>query len=251
MSEQSEQKIALVTGGARGIGEAICRILSASGHKVVVSDIAAAGAKQLAKEIDGYGIEMDVTKAESVDAAIAEINQKVGTPWLVVNNAGWDDLMPFLHTDEAFQKKVMDINLHGPIRVCRATLPGMVTLGSGRIVNIASDAGRIGSAMEAIYSGAKGGLITFTRTLAREFARNQITANNICPGITDTPLIGEITANNEFAAKGIANIKSSVPLGRMGTPNDIAHATAFLASDQAGYITGQTLSVSGGVSMAG
>ena len=247
----TKQKIALVTGGARGIGEAICRVLAEAGYKVIVSDVVTDSAKKLAQEIDGYGIEMDVTKAASVDAAVAEINDKVGTPWLVVNNAGWDNLMPFLHTDEAFQKKIIDINLHGPIRVCRATLPGMKTLGSGRIVNIASDAGRLGAAMEAIYSGAKGGLITFTKTLAREFARNQITANNVCPGLTDTPLIGEITANNELALKGIAAIKQSVPLGRMGTPHDIAHATAFLASEQAAYITGQTLSVSGGVTMAG
>lgn len=247
----SEQNIALVTGGARGIGEAICRVLAESGYKVVVSDVVADGAKKLADEIDGYGIGMDVTRAESVEDAVAEINKKVGIPWLVVNNAGWDNLMPFLDTDEAFQKKIVDINLHGPIRICRATLPGMKTLGSGRVVNIASDAGRIGAAMEAIYSGAKGGLITFTRTIAREFARNQITANNICPGLTDTPLIGEMTANNEFALKGIAAITQSVPLGRMGTPYDIAHAAAFLASEQAGYITGQTLSVSGGISMAG
>ncbi|MBQ0799299.1 MAG: SDR family oxidoreductase [Porticoccaceae bacterium] len=247
----SEQKIALVTGGARGIGEAICRVLAEAGYKVIVSDVVADSAKKLAQEIDGYGIEMDVTKADSVDGAVAEINDKVGTPWLVVNNAGWDNLMPFLHTDEAFQKKIIDINLHGPIRVCRATLPGMKTLGSGRIVNIASDAGRLGAAMEAIYSGAKGGLISFTKTLAREFARNQITANNVCPGLTDTPLIGEITANNELALKGIAAIKQSVPLGRMGTPHDIAHAAAFLASEQAAYITGQTISVSGGITMAG
>ena len=247
----SEQKIALITGGARGIGEAICRVLAEAGYKVIVSDVVADSAKKLAQEIDGYGIEMDVTKADSVDGAVAEINDKVGTPWLVVNNAGWDNLMPFLHTDEAFQKKIIDINLHGPIRVCRATLPGMKTLGSGRIVNIASDAGRLGAAMEAIYSGAKGGLISFTKTLAREFARNQITANNVCPGLTDTPLIGEITANNELALKGIAAIKQSVPLGRMGTPHDIAHAAAFLASEQAAYITGQTISVSGGITMAG
>lgn len=247
----SEQKIALVTGGARGIGEAICRMLAESGHKVVVSDIVTDGAKKLADEIDGYGVELDVTRAESVEGAVAEINEKVGIPWLVVNNAGWDNLMPFLDTDEAFQKKIMDINLHGPIRLCRATLPGMKTLGGGRIVNIASDAGRIGAAMEAIYSGAKGGLITFTKTIAREFARNQITANNICPGLTDTPLIGEITANNDLALRGISAITQSVPLGRMGTPHDIAHAVVFLASEQAAYITGQTLSVSGGISMAG
>jgi 2-hydroxycyclohexanecarboxyl-CoA dehydrogenase len=244
------QKIALVTGGARGIGEAICRVLTERGHKVVVSDVNGDGATALARELGGYGIAMDVTRPDSVTAAVAQINRDVGVPWLVVNNAGWDNLMPFLDTDEAFQEKVIAINYAGPVRVCRAVLPGMIGLGSGRIVNIASDAGRIGSALEAIYSGTKGGLIAFTKTIAREFARHNITANNVCPGITDTPLIGEITAINPIAAKGIAGIKKSVPLGRMGTPMDIAYATAFFAAEEAAYITGQTVSVSGGITMA-
>ncbi|MGD9984952.1 MAG: SDR family NAD(P)-dependent oxidoreductase [Porticoccaceae bacterium] len=244
------QKIALVTGGARGIGEAICRVLAERGHKVVVSDVNGAGATALARELGGYGIAMDVTRPDSVTAAVAQINRDVGVPWLVVNNAGWDNLMPFLDTDEAFQEKVIAINYAGPVRVCRAVLPGMIGLGSGRIVNIASDAGRIGSALEAIYSGTKGGLIAFTKTIAREFARHNITANNVCPGITDTPLIGEITAINPIAARGIAGIKKSVPLGRMGTPMDIAYATAFFAAEEAAYITGQTVSVSGGITMA-
>lgn len=243
-------RIALVTGGARGIGAAICRVLAERGHRVVVSDVNGAGAAALAKELGGYGIAMDVTRPESVTSAVARINQEVGAPWLVVNNAGWDNLMPFLDTDEAFQEKVIAINYAGPVRVCRAVLPGMIGLGSGRIVNIASDAGRIGSALEAIYSGTKGGLIAFTKTIAREFARHSITANNVCPGITDTPLIGEITAINPIAAKGIASIQKSVPLGRMGTPMDIAYATAFFAAEEAAYITGQTVSVSGGITMA-
>lgn len=247
----ASQKIALVTGGARGIGEAICRVLAERGHRIVVSDVNADGATALARELGGYGIQMDVTKPDSVTTAVARINRDVGIPWLVVNNAGWDNLMPFLDTDEAFQEKVIAINYAGPVRVCRAVLPGMIGLGSGRIVNIASDAGRIGSALEAIYSGTKGGLIAFTKTIAREFARHNITANNVCPGITDTPLIGEITAINPIAAKGIAGIKKSVPLGRMGTPMDIAYATAFFAAEEAAYITGQTVSVSGGITMAG
>jgi len=246
----ASQKIALVTGGARGIGEAICRVLAERGHRIVVSDVNADGATALARELGGYGIQMDVTKPDSVTTAVARINRDVGIPWLVVNNAGWDNLMPFLDTDEAFQEKVIAINYAGPVRVCRAVLPGMIGLGSGRIVNIASDAGRIGSALEAIYSGTKGGLIAFTKTIAREFARHNITANNVCPGITDTPLIGEITAINPIAAKGIAGIKKSVPLGRMGTPMDIAYAAAFFAAEEAAYITGQTVSVSGGITMA-
>lgn len=137
------------------------------------------------------------------------------------------------------------------MRVCRAFLPSLIANGSGRIINIASDAGHIGSALEAIYSGTKGGLIAFSITLAREYARNQITVNSVCPGLTDTPLIDEITAINPTADRGIAAIRKSLPLGRMGQPEDIAHAVAFLASEHAGYVTGQTISVSGGVSMAG
>lgn len=249
MSTQAQ--IALVTGGARGIGEAICRELAKAGHQVVVTDVSVDSAKALASELGGYACKMDVTSAASVNQALAEINREVGVPTIVVNNAGWDNLMPFLDTDEAFQEKVIAINYSGPIRVCRAFLPGMIKAGGGRVINIASDAGRIGSALEAIYSGAKGALIVFSKTLAREFARHQITVNSVCPGITNTPLIKEITANNPLAGRGIASIEKSVPLQRMGQPEDIANAVAYLASDGAAYVTGQTLSVSGGVSMAG
>ncbi|RLA47872.1 MAG: 2-hydroxycyclohexanecarboxyl-CoA dehydrogenase [Gammaproteobacteria bacterium] len=245
------QQIALVTGGARGIGEAICRVLAKAGHRIIVTDISVQGAQDLAKQLDGHAYEMDVTNAESVNNAAEKINQEVGVPTILVNNAGWDNLMPFLETDEAFQDKVIAINYTGPVRVCRAFLPGMIEAGGGRIVNIASDAGRIGSALEAIYSGTKGGLIAFSKTLAREFARNQITVNTVCPGITNTPLIQEITANNELAGRGIASIEKNVPLKRMGQPEDIANAVAYLASEGAAYVTGQTLSVSGGISMAG
>lgn len=247
----TQPQIALVTGGARGIGAAICRVLAAAGHRVAVTDVALEGAQAMAAAIGGKAFAMDVTSAASVTAAVDKVNSEMGAPSILVNNAGWDNLMPFLETDEAFQEKVIAINYAGPVRVCRAFLPGMIAHGSGRIINIASDAGRIGSALEAIYSGTKGGLIVFSKTLAREYARNQITVNAVCPGITNTPLIKEITANNAYAEKGIAAIAKSVPLGRMGQPEDIAAAVGFLASDAAAYITGQTLSVSGGVSMAG
>jgi len=247
----TSSQIALVTGGARGIGAAICRALADCGHRVVVTDIAAQGASALAKEIGGESVAMDVTSANSVSQASEQIAREIGAPTIVVNNAGWDNLMPFLETDEEFQNKVIAINYTGPVRVCRAFLPGMIAAGGGRIINIASDAGRIGSALEAIYSGTKGGLIAFSKTLAREFARNQITVNCVCPGITNTPLIKEITANNELAGRGIAAIERNVPLGRMGQPEDIAGAVVYLASEAASYVTGQTLSVSGGISMAG
>lgn len=248
---ETQSQIALVTGGARGIGEAICRVLAKAGHTVIVTDISTTGAESLAKELNGHAYEMDVTNANSVNDAAALINKEVGAPTILVNNAGWDNLMPFLETDEAFQEKVIAINYTGPVRVCRAFLPGMIDAGGGRVINIASDAGRIGSALEAIYSGTKGGLIAFSKTLAREFARNQITVNTVCPGITNTPLIQEITAHNELAGRGIASIEKSVPLKRMGQPEDIANAVEYLASAGAAYVTGQTLSVSGGISMAG
>ena len=244
-------QIALVTGGARGIGEAICRVLAEAGHTIVVTDISVQSAETLAKELGGHACEMDVTSADSVNSAAERITRDVGVPTILVNNAGWDNLMPFLETDEAFQDKVIAINYTGPVRVCRAFLPGMIDAGGGRVINIASDAGRIGSALEAIYSGTKGGLIAFSKTLAREFARNQITVNTVCPGITNTPLIKEITEHNPLAGRGIASIEKNVPLKRMGQPEDIANAVAYLASEGAAYVTGQTLSVSGGISMAG
>lgn len=247
----AKEHLALVTGGARGIGEAICKVLAAAGHTVIVTDINTGKAEALATELKGHAYEMDVTCPDSVNTACKKINEAVGAPTIVVNNAGWDNLMPFLETDEEFQNKVIAINYTGPVRVCRAFLPGMIKAGGGRVINIASDAGRIGSALEAIYSGTKGGLIAFSKSLAREFARNQITVNCVCPGITNTPLIKEITATNELAGRGIASIERSVPLGRMGQPEDIANAVAYLASAGAAYVTGQTLSVSGGISMAG
>ena len=167
----------------------------------------------------------------------------------MINVAGWDELKPFLETDEDFTHKVLEINLNGPIRVLRATLPAMVEARYGRVVNIASDAGRVGSSMESVYSGAKSGVIGFTKTIAREFAKYGISANTVCPGPTDTPLLRQITAG-ERSGNLIAAMTKAVPMRRMGTPDDVAPAVVFLASDAAGYITGQTLSTSGGLTMS-
>ena len=247
----TQRQIALVSGGARGIGEGICRALAAAGHKVVVTDFRMDAARALAKEIDGHAFEMDVTSVDSVASAAAQINKEVGAPTILVNNAGWDSLMPFLETDEAFQEKVMAINYHGPVRVCRAFLPGMVAAGKGRVINIASEAARIGGPLEAIYSGAKGGVASFSKAIAREFAGNQITVNIICPGIFATPLVAEIMAADEQSSKQIKSYMDNVPVQRVGEPADIANAVVYLASDGASYVTGQTLSVSGGISMVG
>ncbi len=247
-ADDGARRVAFVTGGAGGIGSAICRGLAAARRAVAVADLSREAAEKVAADIDGIGVPLDVTDPDSVAAAVAETTERLGAPTIVVNVAGWDELKPFLETDEDFTHKVLEINLNGPIRVLRATLPAMVEARYGRIVNIASDAGRVGSSMESVYSGAKSGVIGFTKTIAREFAKHAITANTVCPGPTDTPLLRQITAG-ERSGKLIDAMTRAVPMRRMGTPDDVAPAVVFLASDAAGYITGQTLSASGGLTM--
>ncbi|MCF7550803.1 SDR family NAD(P)-dependent oxidoreductase [Pseudonocardia sp. WMMC193] len=243
------RRVAFVTGGAGGIGSEVCRQLAAAGHTVAVADLSREAAEKVAAEFDGIGVALDVTDPDSVAAAVAEVTAKLGAPAAVVNVAGWDELKPFLETDEDFTRKVLEINLNGPIRVLRATLPAMVEARYGRVVNVASDAGRVGSSLESVYSGAKAGVIGFTKTVAREFAKHGISANTVCPGPTDTPLLRSITAG-ERSAGIIEAMTKAVPMRRMGTPADVAPAIVFLASEQAGYITGQTLSASGGLTMS-
>lgn len=245
-----ERRVAFVTGGAGGIGAAVCRALAADGRAVAVADLSQEASEKVAAEIDGIGVALDVTDPDSVAAAVAEVTERLGAPGIVVNVAGWDELKPFLETDEEFTRKVIDINYVGPIRVLRATLPAMQEARWGRVVNVASDAARVGSSMESVYSGAKAGLIGFTKTIAREFAKRGVTANSVCPGPTDTPLLRSIT-EGEQVGNVIASMTKAVPMRRLGTPEDVAPAIAFLASDAAGYITGQTLSASGGLTMSG
>jgi len=245
-----QHRIALVTGGAGGIGAAICRALAQAGHQVAAADLNLAAAKQVADEFSGIGIELDVANPKSVAEAVHAVDGTLGPIDILVNCAGWDEFMPFVDTDETFQQKVLDINLAGPIRLTRAVLPGMIERRWGRIINIASDAGRVGSSLEAIYSGAKGGLIAFTKTIARETARYAITANSICPGPTDTPLLHRLEDSGDRGKKIYDALARAIPLGRIGTPDDVAPAVASLASEPAAFITGQTLSVSGGLTMA-
>jgi 2-hydroxycyclohexanecarboxyl-CoA dehydrogenase len=248
-------RVALVTGGAQGIGRGIAAALVAAGFRVAIADLNPETATQTAKELSesgtAYAVAMDVTDTASVRAAVATVEQELGPVEVAVNNAGWDDFMPFLKTTEEFWDRVLEINFKGQLRVIQAVLPGMVERGFGRIVNIGSDAGRVGSSLEAVYSGAKGGIIAFTKTLAREVATKGVTANTVCPGPTDTPALRTFTANSgEDAEKVLAGMTRAVPMKRLGTPEDIGPAVAFLASDAAGFITGQTLSVSGGLTMA-
>jgi 2-hydroxycyclohexanecarboxyl-CoA dehydrogenase len=223
-------RTALVTGGAGGIGSAIADALRPS-YAVVTADLA------------GADVSMDVTSADSVAEAIAS----AGEVDVLVNAAGWDDLRPFLETDEEFWDRVIEINFKGCLRTTKAVLPGMVERGWGRIVNIASDAGRVGSSGESVYAGAKGGVIAFGKTVAREVATKGVTVNAVCPGPTRTPLLERMGGESE---KWMAALERAVPMKRLGRPADVAAAAAFLASDEAAYITGQTLSVSGGLTMA-
>ena len=251
MAEKEQKgRVALVTGGAGGIGTAICRALAAAGHSVAAADLKPEACRELAREIDGIAVALDVVDSASVHRAVTEVVTKSGPIEILVNCAGWDTLKPFIDTDEALQRRVLAINLEGPMRLCRAVLAEMIHARFGRIINIASDAGRVGSSGEAIYSGAKGGLIAFTKTVAREVARKGITANTVCPGPTDTPLLRNIAAAGGGSERLVAALERAIPMGRLGRAEDVAPAVAFLASDAAGYVTGQTLSVSGGLTMA-
>jgi 2-hydroxycyclohexanecarboxyl-CoA dehydrogenase len=250
-----ERRAALVTGGARGIGRAIALALAADGRAVAVGDLLAPEAERTAAAAAESGVptaavHLDVTDPESVADAVAQATETLGPIGVLVNNAGWDELRPFLDTDEEFWNRVIDINFTGVLRTTKAVLPTMVDAGWGRVVNIASDAGRVGSSFESVYSGAKAGVIGFTKTLARETARAGVTANAVCPGPTRTPLLDGMAGTGEAGAKMIGSLERAVPMRRLGEPADVAAAVAFLASEQAGYITGQTLSVSGGLTMA-
>src|SRR3954452_21510701 len=236
------ERVALVTGGARGIGRAIAQALAADGARVAVGDLDVAGVE------GAFGVRLDVTASASVDEAVAAIEAELGPIDILVNNAGWDEMRPFLESDEPFWDRVIEVNFKGGLRTTRRVLPGMVDRGWGRVVNIGSDAGRVGSSLESVYSGAKGGVIAFTKTIAREVARAGVTANVVCPGPTRTAFLERIAG--EGGERLVESLTRAVPMRRLGEPEDVAAAVAFLASDAAGYITGQTLSVSGGLTMA-
>jgi 2-hydroxycyclohexanecarboxyl-CoA dehydrogenase len=247
------ERTALVTGGAMGIGRAIALALAEDGRSVAVADIRLEEARESAGAVEAAGraavaVELDVTDGVSVSSGVRSAEEALGPVDIVVNNAGWDELRPFLETEESFWDRVIEINFKGCLRVPRAVLPGMVERGWGRVVNISSDAGRVGSSLESVYSGAKGGVIAFTKTLARETAHSGVTANAVCPGPTRTPLLEAMAESG--GERYIESLTRAVPMRRLGEPEDVASAVAFLASERAGFITGQTLSVSGGLTMA-
>lgn len=245
------QHVAFITGAGRGIGREIARKLSSNSMKVVVSDVNLANAEETVsfiREAGGEAIAVycDVTKLESVQKAIESVVQQYGRIDVLVNNAGWDKIEPFLKSQPETWKTIMDINLMGQIHTCKVILPLMIENGSGKVINIASDSGRVGSSGEAVYSAAKGGVISFTKTLAREMARYKLNVNCIAPGPADTPLFEEIGSYNEGIT---AALEKAIPFRRLAQPSDIAAAVAFFASEEANYITGQTLSVNGGLTM--
>ena len=249
------ERIALVTGGGGGIGRAISLALAAEGRAVAVADLREDAAAAVAEEVErasgtALAVALDVTDGDSVGAAVERVGAELGPVDILVNNAGWDELRPFLETDEAFWDRVIEINFKGCLRLTRRVLGGMVDRRFGRLVNIGSDAGRVGSSLESVYSGAKGGVIAFTKTIAREVAAAGVTANAVCPGPTRTPMLEGMAASGEKAERLVASLERAVPMRRLGEPEDVAAAVAFLASERAGYITGQTLSVSGGLTMA-
>ncbi|WP_250280838.1 MULTISPECIES: SDR family oxidoreductase [unclassified Frankia] len=249
-------RVAFVTGGAQGIGEGISRTLGAKGFQVAVADLNFEAAQATAAAVTAAGgraiaVHVDVTDTASVQAGVKAVTGELGPVEIAVNNAGWDDFLKFVDTTEEFWDRILEINFKGALRVTRTVVPGMLERGWGRVINIGSDAGRVGSSLEAVYSGAKGGIIAFTKTLAREVATKGVTANTVCPGPTDTPALRKFADNaGQDAEKVIAGMTRSVPLRRLAQPSDVAAAVAFFASDEAGYITGQTLSVSGGLTMA-
>ncbi|MBV9363344.1 MAG: SDR family oxidoreductase [Solirubrobacterales bacterium] len=238
-------RVALVTGGAGGIGRAIVRALAADGRRVVSGDIVEEAAREAA-----LAVHLDVRDSGSVDEAVTRAEGELGAIEILINTAGWDEFRPFLETEEKFWDQIIELNYKGCLRVCRRVVPGMVEREYGRVVNISSDAARVGSSLEAVYAGAKAGQVAFGKTLAREVARRGVTVNSVCPGPTETPLLEGMLGAGEASAKMVDALRKAVPMRRLGRPEDVAAAVAFLASEQAGFITGQTLSVSGGLTMA-
>jgi 2-hydroxycyclohexanecarboxyl-CoA dehydrogenase len=245
---------AFVTGAGRGIGRAIALRLAKAGLAIGVTDLDGRTAAAVAGEIQAAGgrstsVVADVTSSESMRAAVAAVEGALGPIDVLVNNAGWDEFHFFAETEPAFWDKVIAINYRGVLATTHAVLAGMTARKRGRIVSIASDAGRVGSTGESVYSGCKGAVIAFSKALAREVARYGITVNCVAPGVTDTQLLHDVMAGDR-GARILEAVKRTVPLGRLGTPEDVAGTVAYLVSDEAGYMTGQVVSISGGLTMS-
>lgn len=249
----SDRDVAVVTGGAGAIGAAVCHRLAAAGRQVVVVDLDAGAAERVAGELggDGHrGVSLDVADTDAVAEAMAKVEADVGPVGALINVAGWDRFMPFVDTTPEFWERVIGINYRGTLNTVHALLPRMIERQRGRIVSVASDAARVGSSLESVYAGAKGAVISFSKSVAREVARYGITVNVVCPGPTDTPLIRGMADELGSGERFVDALTRAIPMRRLATADDVAPAIVFLASDDAGFITGQTLSVSGGLTMS-
>jgi 2-hydroxycyclohexanecarboxyl-CoA dehydrogenase len=245
------EKVAVVTGGGGAIGRAICVRLAEEGMKVAVLDKNVEAAAETARLIGTRSYPCDITEHPTVERTVAQVEAELGNIDVLVNNAGWDRLQSFLETEPSLWDTLIAINLRGPLNLHHAVGRRMVARRRGRVVNIASDAGRVGSSGEAVYAACKGGVIAFSKAVAREWAQAQVNVNVICPGPTDTPLFHSFLAEGEDGKKVHAALERAIPWKRIGRPDDIPGAVAFLASDDASFITGQVLSISGGLTMHG
>lgn len=245
-------KVAIVTGGGQGIGRALSLRLAEEGCKVAIFDLKPEAGEEtaaLAGDATVRTYAVDVSDYDAVAAAVARVEEELGPVWVLVNNAGWDQPTPFLKTHKPLWDKIIAINLYGPLNTQHAVAARMAERGEGRIVNIASDAARVGTSDEAVYSACKGGVISFSKSLARELARKNVLVNAVCPGPTNTPMMASVLGEGEQAVKWKDAMVRGIPLKRMGEPEDYAGIVALLASDDGAYITGQTISVSGGMNM--
>jgi 2-hydroxycyclohexanecarboxyl-CoA dehydrogenase len=239
-------KSVLVTGGGGAIGSAICTRFAEAGAKILVADLDEGSCRKTARAVNGKALVFDIADYEAAKKALG-----TETVDILVNNAGWDRFENFLDTRPGEWEKLIDINLRGPLNMHHLVVPQMAARGRGRVVNISSDAARVGSSGESVYSACKGGILAFSKTLARELARKGVTVNVVCPGPTDTPILRGFLGEGEAGQKVYDALVRAIPMKRVGQPGDIPGLVAFLASDEAGFITGQVISVSGGLTMAG
>ena len=251
-----KDKVVVVTGGGGGIGGATCSRFASEGAKVAVFDMNLESAQKVVDSITAAGgtaaaFKCDITDRAQVDSAVAATEAQLGPIAVLVNNAGWDVFKPFVKTVPAEWDKLISINLTGALHMLHAVLPGMAERKYGRIVNVASDAARVGSSGEAVYAACKGGLVAFSKTIAREHTRHGITVNVVCPGPTDTALLAGVAEGAPNPEKLLEAFTRAIPMGRLGQPDDLAGTIAFLASNDASFVTGQVLSVSGGLTMNG
>lgn len=251
-----KNKVTLITGAAGGIGRSLVQRFLEEGAHVVGLDLDANGLQDLKTQVSSHAgqftpMQLDITDHAAVAQVVQKIHADLGSIDVLVNNAGWDVAKPFVETTPDLWDKLIAINLKGPLNLQHAVVPLMIANGGGKVVNIASDAGRVGSSGESVYAACKGGIIAFSKTLARETARGNVLVNVVCPGPTDTALLRSFTGDGEFGQKIYDGLKRAIPLKRLGQPEDIPGMVAFLSSDDANFITGQVISVSGGLTMHG